>query len=128
MNCRRSSSIAQGFRHGRKQRSVLLPFLNRKTKGKNEFVINELKIQPASKPAEVIILLTCIRKVLVSNLDWYTDYSDVFRVFLSSSRQMTKIITTRRYRSTSHGKGKEAKISPFLIKHHAMNMYLQVKI
>lgn len=97
-------------------------FLIVKQREQNEFVINELKIQPASKPAEVIILLTCIWKVLVSNLDWYTDYSDVFRGFLSSSRQMTKIITTRRCRSTSHGKGKEAKISLFLTKHHAMDM------
>jgi hypothetical protein len=86
------------------------------------------RCKPASKQAEVIILLTCIRKVFVLNLDWYTDYPEVLRGFLSSSRQMTQIIATHRYRSTLHDKGKEAKMSLFLIKHHAMNMYMEVNI
>jgi hypothetical protein len=41
---------------------------------------------------------------------------------------MTKIVTTLRYRSTLHDKGKETEMSLFLIKHHPQNMYLEVKV
>jgi hypothetical protein len=99
MNCKCFSNIAQGFRYGRKQSCVSLPLRNRKTKGANELVINEFKMKPASKPADMIITSDLYSEVLVSNLDWYIDYPEVFRGFLISSRQITKIITTRRYRS-----------------------------
>jgi hypothetical protein len=41
---------------------------------------------------------------------------------------MDKIVTALRYRSALHDKGKEAEMSLFLIKHHALNMYLEVKV
>jgi hypothetical protein len=52
-----------------------------KQRQQNEFVIDEFEMQPPSKQAEVMILLTYIPKVLVSNLDWHTDYPEVLVAF-----------------------------------------------